>query len=137
MNIPSKLKYSSSHEWVKIEDDGFAIIGITDHGQDALGTLVHIELPQVGDELVTGMEAAIVESMKAATDICSPLSGEVVDVNLALSNDPKLVNISPYDEGWVLKLKLSNCGEESDLIDSEEYRALVEGDLAQNQSLTK
>mgnify|MGYP001284664497 FL=1 len=108
MNIPSKLKYSSSHEWVKIEDDGFAIIGITDHGQDALGTLVHIELPQVGDVIVTGMEAAIVESMKAATDICSPLSGEVVEVNLALSNDPKLVNISPYDEGWVLKLKLSN-----------------------------
>ena len=128
MKIPAKLKYSSSHEWVSIEEDGSAVIGVTDHGQDALGDLIYVELPQTGDVILAGMKLAIVESMKAATDICSPLSGEVVDVNLALLNDPKIVNLSPYDEGWFLKLKLSNREESSNLIDPEDYRALVESE---------
>ena len=129
MKIPPELKYSSSHEWIKIEEDGCAIIGITDHGQDALGDLIYVELAQVGDIIESGMELAIVESMKAATDICSPVSGEVIDINRTLSSDPKIVNKSPFDDGWFLRLKLSNSRECDNLIDPEEYRALVEADL--------
>tara|TARA_A100001011_G_C13563788_1_gene537478 strand:+ start:42 stop:431 length:390 start_codon:yes stop_codon:yes gene_type:complete len=129
MKIPAKLIYSSSHEWVNIEKDGSAVIGITDHGQDALGDLIYVELPQIGDVIIAGMKLAIVESMKAATDICSPLSGEVVDVNSALLNDPKIVNISPYDEGWFLRLKLSNREESSNLINPADYRTLVESEV--------
>lgn len=103
--IPSELKYLSSHEWVRIEEDGTATIGITDHAQDLLGDVVFVDLPDVGAEINAGDEAGVVESVKAASDIFSPLSGEVIAINEALEESPELVNADPYNDGWFSELK--------------------------------
>ncbi len=105
---PSDLKFLASHEWIRLIDDNVVVVGISDHAQDQLGDVVFVELPGIGDSVVSGDEAAVVESVKAASEVYSPFTGEVVEVNEALENNPELVNSSPYEEGWFFKLKVSD-----------------------------
>lgn len=127
-NIPSDLLYTNSHEWVKDEGDNTVTIGITDHAQELLGDLVFIELPEIGDVIETGGEAGVVESVKAASDIFSPVSGEVIEVNEDLVDSPETVNEQPYDAGWIYKLKLSDASELDALLNEEGYQEVVEAD---------
>ncbi len=127
-NIPSDLLYTSSHEWVKDEGDDIVTIGVTDHAQELLGDLVFVELPEVGDNIETGGEAGVVESVKAASDIYSPVSGEVIEVNEDLADSPETINEQPYDGGWIYKLKLSDATELDALLNEEAYAAVVEAD---------
>ena len=99
-NIPAELKYIASHEWLRLEDDGTITVGITDHAQDLLGDVVFVELPDVGDIIAVDDEISVVESVKAASDVYAPISGEVVEVNEALEDDPEIINSDPYGEGW-------------------------------------
>lgn len=121
--IRSELKYASSHEWARLEEDGTVTVGISDHAQDALGDVVYVETPEVGATLSAGEEAGVVESVKAASDIYSPISGEVVAVNEALEDEPETVNSSPYDDGWFYKIKPSDESELEKLLDAEAYKA--------------
>ena len=125
-DFPTELKYANSHEWARVESDGTVIVGITDHAQDALGDIVFIELPESGIEVEAGAEIAVVESVKAASDIYSPVSGEIIEVNSALEDEPELVNGSPYDDGWLFSVKISSGEDFRDLLDAEGYQALVE-----------
>ena len=126
---PSNLKFLDSHEWIKVGDDNTVIVGISDHAQDELGEVVFVELPGIGDELVSGDEAAVVESVKAASEVYTPLSGEVIEVNDVLEENPELVNTSPYEEGWFFKLKVSdeNLGSLDSLKNAEEYLSMLDG----------
>ncbi|MFD1215992.1 MULTISPECIES: glycine cleavage system protein GcvH [Microbulbifer] len=126
--IRSELKYASSHEWARLEDDGTVTIGISDHAQDALGDVVFVETPEVGTTLSAGDEAGVVESVKAASDIYAPISGEVVAVNEALEDEPETVNSSPYDDGWFFRVKPSDESELDKLLDADAYRAEAEED---------
>jgi glycine cleavage system H protein len=119
--IPGDLKFLSSHEWARIEDDGTVTVGISDHAQDLLGDIVFVELPEVGKTVAAEGEAAIVESVKAASDVYSPLSGEIIAVNDLLEASPEIINDSPYDEGWFFKIKPDNLDELADLLDAESY----------------
>ena len=121
--IRNELKYLSSHEWARLEEDGTVTIGISDHAQDALGDVVYVETPEVGINLAAGDEAGVVESVKAASDIYAPVSGEVVEVNEALEDAPETVNASPYDDGWFFRVKPSDPSELDKLLDAEAYRA--------------
>ena len=125
---PSDLKFLDSHEWVKV-DDNTVIVGISDHAQNELGEVVFVELPAIGDEFVSGDEAAVVESVKAASEVYTPLSGEVIEVNEALEENPELVNTSPYEDGWFFKLKVSdeNLGSIDSLMTAEEYSFMLDG----------
>lgn len=123
-NIPAELKYLSSHEWVRVEGE-VATVGISDHAQDALGDLVFVEVPEVGAQLSKGAAAAVVESVKAASDVYSPVSGEVVAVNEALAGSPELVNTDPYGEGWLFRLKLSAPQEVEALLAADAYAQAV------------
>ena len=125
---PSDLKFLDSHEWVKV-DDNTVIVGISDHAQNELGEVVFVELPAIGDEFVSGDEAAVVESVKAASEVYTPLSGEVIEVNEALEENPELVNTSPYEDGWFFKLKVSdeNLGSTDSLMTAEEYSSMLDG----------
>ncbi len=125
-NIPSHLNYTESHEWVSSEDDGSARIGITDHAQEALGDLVYVELPAVGDEVSQGDPCAVVESVKAASDIYAPISGKVIAINEDLDADPAIINTDPYDDGWLFQLELIDDAELEGLKDAETYAALLE-----------
>tara|TARA_B100002049_G_C15825156_1_gene268670 strand:+ start:63 stop:449 length:387 start_codon:yes stop_codon:yes gene_type:complete len=125
-DIPKDIIYLKSHEWVRIENDNSITIGITDYAQDQLGDIVFIELPELGRTLVHGEEAAIVESVKAASDIYTPISGEVVMINEKIIESPEIVNISPYEEGWFYKMKPSNREELDNLLSPEEYKKLCE-----------
>ena len=125
-DFPTELKYANSHEWARVESDGTVIVGITDHAQDALGDIVFIELPESGAEVEVGAEIAVVESVKAASDIYSPVSGEVVEVNSALEDEPELVNGSPYEDGWLFTVRVNSSDDFSNLLDAEGYQALVE-----------
>ncbi|KZX73697.1 glycine cleavage system protein H [Oleiphilus sp. HI0009] len=128
-NIPSELKYLSSHEWVRVEADGeTAVIGITDHAQELLGDVVFVELPELGNELASGDEAGVVESVKAASDIFAPVSGEVIAINESLEDAPETVNSEPYDEGWFFKVKLSDSSELEALLDADAYADVCEAD---------
>ncbi len=118
--IPKELKYTESHEWVRVED-GVAVVGITDHAQHELGDIVFVELPEIDAEYGAGEAAATVESVKAASDIYSPLSGRVVEVNEALEDSPELVNKSPYGDGWIFKIEISDPSELDALLDAEAY----------------
>lgn len=118
---PSDLKYASTHEWARDERDGTVTVGITDHAQDALGDVVYVELPEIGTTLTVGDEAGVVESVKAASDIYSPVSGEVIAINELLENAPETINDSPYDDGWFFKIKLAEPEELDDLMDAEAY----------------
>ena len=125
---PSDLKFLDSHEWIK-EDENTVIVGISDHAQSELGEVVFVELPAVGDEFVSGNEAAVVESVKAASEVYTPISGVVIEVNEALEENPELVNTSPYEEGWFFKLKVSdeNLGSIDSLMTAEEYSSMLDG----------
>ena len=120
-NTPSELKYASSHEWALLEEDGTVTIGITDHAQEALGDVVYVEAPEVGTLLAAGDEAGVVESVKAASDLYAPISGEVIAVNEALEEDPEIVNNEPYTEGWFYKLKPNDVAELENLLTADEY----------------
>lgn len=124
--IPGDLKFLPSHEWARIEDDGTVSIGISDHAQDLLGDIVFVELPEVGKTVAAEGEAAIVESVKAASDVYSPLSGEIIAVNDSLETSPEVINDSPYDEGWFFKIKPDNLDELANLLDAESYADICE-----------
>ena len=125
---PSDLKFLDSHEWIKV-DDNTVIVGISDHAQNELGEVVFVELPAIGDEFISGDEAAVVESVKAASEVYTPISGEVIEVNDTLEENPELVNTSPYEEGWFFKLEVSdeNLGSIDSLMTAEEYSSMLDG----------
>ena len=125
-DIPGDLKFLSSHEWVRVEADGTVTVGISDHAQDLLGDIVFVELPEVGQSIDAESDAAIVESVKAASDIYSPLSGEVIEVNPLLEDQPEIINSSPYDDGWFYKMSPSDLGEAENLLSPEDYGAVCE-----------
>jgi glycine cleavage system H protein len=124
--IPADLKYMDTHEWVREEGDGLVSVGITDHAQDSLGDVVFVELPEVGSTVDAGSEVAVVESVKAASDIYAPLSGEIVAVNEQLADEPEMVNNSPYGDGWFFKIRISDPSELEGLLDAEGYRDAAE-----------
>ena len=124
--IPENCKFLSSHEWVRLGDDGTATVGISDHAQDQLGDIVFIELPEIGTELNQGDEAALVESVKAASEIYSPLSGKVIKVNNLIEDSPEIINTSPYDEGWFFKIEISDDSETENLLSSDQYAEICE-----------
>lgn len=125
-NIPTELKYTSTHEWVRHEGDGVVTIGITDHAQDLLGDLVHVDLPDEGDELATGDDAAVVESVKAASDVYAPVTGEVLEINEELEDSPELINSDAFGDGWLFKLKLEDIEELESLLDAEGYEDAID-----------
>lgn len=127
-NIPSELRYLRSHEWVRLEEDGTVTIGITDHAQEALGDVVFVELPESGALLAAGDEAGAVESVKAASEIYVPLTGEVLEVNGILEDAPEAVNSDPYNDGWFFKMKIDDEGELGDLLDAEAYGEFIESE---------
>jgi len=124
MNYPSELKYTKTHEWVRLEGD-VAVVGITDFAQDALGDVVFVDLPQTGQTVEAGAAVAVVESVKTASDIYAPLSGEIIEVNSALSDKPELINQSPYAEGWLFKMRV-NPLDVNKLLSAADYRAVAE-----------
>lgn len=125
-DIRAELKYLPSHEWVRIEADGTATVGITDHAQEALGDVVFVDVPEVGSEVAANEEAGVVESVKAASDIYSPISGDVIEVNEVLADSPETVNSSPYDDGWFYKIKPSDLSELEALLSADDYTATIE-----------
>ncbi len=125
-NVPSELKYVSSHEWVRLEDDGSVTVGITHHAQELLGDVVFVELPDIDSEVSLDDEMAVVESVKAASDIIAPVSGTIIAINEALDDAPETVNASPYDDGWMFKIKPSEISELDGLLDAEAYATEIE-----------
>ncbi|WP_341939075.1 glycine cleavage system protein GcvH [Marinimicrobium sp. C2-29] len=124
--IRNELKYLPSHEWARVESDGTVTVGISDHAQDSLGDVVFVELPEVGSQVSKGEEAGVVESVKAASDIYSPVSGEVVAINENLEDSPEVVNESSYDDGWFFRVKPDDLSELDDALDAEGYRSAIE-----------
>ncbi len=125
-DIPGDLKFLSSHEWARINDDGTVTIGISDHAQSQLGDIVYVELPEVGKEVEFEGDTAIVESVKAASDVYSPISGEIVETNDAIEQEPEIVNQSPFEEGWFFKIRPHNIEEFSELLSPEEYSEICD-----------
>ena len=123
--IPDDLKYTKTHEWVRVENDGIVTVGITHYAQEALGDLVFIELPEVGQDIEIEEQCAVVESVKAASDIYSPIAGEVIKVNTALIDKPELVNSSPYEDGWLFKVKLAEESGLDELLAAEDYGEIL------------
>jgi len=123
--VPADLKYTKSHEWVRLNADGTATIGITDHAQDQLGDMVYVEAPDVGRTLKAGEACAVVESVKAASDVYAPIAGEVIEGNAGLADSPESVNNDPYGTGWLLKLKLADAAAVNGLMDAAAYEAFV------------
>ena len=121
MSSDNEVRYLSSHEWGRIDEEGILTVGISDHAQDLLGDIVFVELPDIGKMLEAEEESAIVESVKAASDVYSPLSGEVIEVNEKLLDEPEIVNGSPYEEGWFFKIRLDDGSEFENLMTEEEY----------------
>src|SRR4051812_2007709 len=124
-DIRKELKYLSSHEWARLEEDGTVTIGITDHAQEALGDVVFVETPEVGSTVSVGEEAGVVESVKAASDIYSLVSGEVVAVNDLLQDSPETVNASPYDDGWFFRVRPDDLAELDEALSADDYRDLL------------
>jgi glycine cleavage system H protein len=127
-NIPTELKYATSHEWVSEVIDGIVTVGITEHAQGLLGDMVFVELPDVDDSISTGDDVAVAESVKAASDIYAPVSGIVVEINEALEDAPELVNSDAFGEGWLFKVKLDDASELEDLLDAEGYASSIDED---------
>lgn len=123
-NVPANLKYTEQHEWLKLDGD-VATVGITDYAQSALGDLVFVELPAKGRQVKTGEAFVVVESVKAASEVYAPISGEVVEVNEALSKTPELINSAPYEGGWICKIKASDKDELAKLLDAGSYQKLA------------
>lgn len=125
-NVPADLKYSSDHEWVRVEDDGSAVVGITDHAQGALGDLVFVEAPEPGSVFASGEAFGVVESVKAASDMLCPFGGEVLGVNSALDDMPELVNTDPYGDGWLIRMQPAGTIELDGLMDAAAYEQFLE-----------
>ncbi|MCQ4318638.1 glycine cleavage system protein GcvH [Stutzerimonas stutzeri] len=121
-DIPSDLRYAASHEWARLEADGSVSVGISDHAQEALGDVVYVELPEIGQRLTAGQQAGVVESVKAASDIYAPISGEVVSINEQLTDSPENVNSEPYDS-WFFRIQPSDASQLEKLLDAEAYKA--------------
>lgn len=117
----ANLKYTKTHEWLEVHNDGTASVGISDHAQDLLGDLVYVEAPEAGRKLTAGNACAVVESVKAASDVYAPVTGVVVAINAALSDSPELINKDPYGEGWIFKVKLANAADADALLDAKAY----------------
>lgn len=124
MEFPEELKYTEEHEWVMVEDD-LAIIGITDFAQDSLGDVVFVELPEKEAEVEAGKAFGVVESVKAVSDIYAPVTGVVEEVNEELTDTPEIINTSPYEDGWMIKIRMSDTSELADLMDAEAYQAHI------------
>ncbi len=120
-SIPENCKYSKTHEWVRMESDGSMTIGITEHAQDLLGDMVFIELPEMGKTINAGDEIGVLESVKAAADLYTPLSGDIIEINEALIDSPSLLNSDPYGDGWLFKIKISNENEINELFSANQY----------------
>ena len=127
-NIPTELRYASSHEWIRKEEDGSYTVGISEHAQELLGDMVFVELPDVGDTVTAGEDCAVAESVKAASDIYAPISGEVLAVNEAVEDSPELVNSDAFGDGWFFRVMPSDTAEIENLLDAEGYQAIVEED---------
>jgi len=127
-NIPSELKYTKSHEWIRDEGDGSVTVGITEHAQELLGDLVFVELPEPGSTVEAGSECAVVESVKAASDVFSPVSGEVTAINEALADAPEKVNEDAFGEGWLFRVKLSDASQLEDQLDATAYQAIMQAE---------
>jgi glycine cleavage system H protein len=125
-DVPEGLKYTSSHEWVRAESDGTVTVGITDHAQELLGDLVFVELPEVGRNVGSGEECGVVESVKAASDVYSPLAGEIVAANDALTDAPELVNQSPFTDGWLFRLRPADTAALDKLLDAKAYQSQLD-----------
>jgi glycine cleavage system H protein len=125
-NVPANLKYSATHEWVELLDDGTVKVGITDHAQELLGDMVFVELPEEGQVLEAKDECAVVESVKAASDVYAPVSGEVVEINATLTDAPELVNKDPYGDGWIMRIQPADTDQVNALMDSEAYNTHAE-----------
>ena len=123
---PSELKYLATHEWARLEEDGTVTVGITDHAQDALGDMMYVELPEERQDLSSGDEAGVVESVKAASDIYSPVSGSVVAINELLDDEPEKVNQDPYGDGWFFKVEPTDVGELEEMLDADAYTEVCE-----------
>ena len=126
MSTSSEVRYLASHEWGRIDEEGILTVGISEHAQDLLGDIVFVELPDLGKSLDAEEESAIVESVKAASDVYSPLSGEVIEVNEKLFDEPEIVNNSPFEDGWFYKIKLEDSLAFEDLMTEDEYNASCE-----------
>ena len=127
-NIPSELKFATSHEWVRVDADGIATVGISDHAQGLLGDMVFVELPDVDDEISAGDDVGVAESVKAASDIYAPVSGTVVEINEELEDAPELLNSDAFGEGWLFKVKLDDAGELENLLDADGYKNSIDED---------
>jgi glycine cleavage system H protein len=126
--VPDNLRYTKNHEWVRLEDDGDVTVGITDHAQELLGDLVFVEYPEVGTNVASEEACAVVESVKAASDVYAPLAGEVVIVNERLADNPEMVNQAPYGEGWIFRLRPEENTAIETLMEAEEYTAMLESE---------
>ena len=129
-DLPGDLLYTKEHEWLRREDDGTVSIGITDHAQSALGDLVYVELPEVGQDVESGGDMAVVESVKAASDVYSPIDGTVAAVNEALADDPETINSDPYGDGWIVKVTPSGDIDDGELMTPDAYQALLDEEEA-------
>ncbi|MCE1713758.1 glycine cleavage system protein GcvH, partial [Enterobacter hormaechei] len=127
-HVPTELKYTESHEWVRAEGNGEYTVGITEHAQNLLGDMVFVDLPEIDTEVNSGDDCAVVESVKAASDIYAPLSGHIIAVNPELESSPELVNSEPYNEGWLFRIKATDESELAHLLDAESYQSLLEED---------
>lgn len=125
-DLPGDLMYTREHEWLRREDDGSVTVGITDHAQSALGDLVYVELPEVDQELESGGDMAVVESVKAASDVYAPISGTVLAINEELSDDPEKINADPYGDGWIVRLQPGDAIDEADLLSPNDYQTLLD-----------
>ncbi|MCP5344076.1 MAG: glycine cleavage system protein GcvH [Pseudomonadales bacterium] len=125
-SFPEDLKYTATHEWVRVEADGSVVMGITDHAQELLGDIVFIELPEDGKEVAAEAEMSVVESVKAASDIYAPVSGKIIEVNKALLDAPEIVNSSPYGDGWFCRIQPANAAELDALLSADAYAKICE-----------
>ncbi len=125
-NIPTELRYAKTHEWARLEDDGTVVVGISDHAQSALGDLVFVEVPEAGTEVASGDACAIVESVKAASDVYSPIAGEIIAANEALGDAPEMINQDPYGDGWIMRMNPADAGEIGEIMDAEAYEAFLD-----------
>lgn len=127
-NVPSELRYASTHEWVREEEDGTLTVGITDHAQEALGDLVFVETPEIDAEVETSTGCAVVESVKAASDIYAPVGGVIIDANSRLTDEPELVNTDPYGDGWIMKIRPADPDDLMHLMNADDYELMITED---------
>jgi len=127
-NVPADLRYTKSHEWLRKNDDGSLTVGISDHAQEQLGDLVFVDLPEAGTAYITGADCCVIESVKAASDVYSPVAGTVVEVNAALADTPELINSDPYGDGWLFRLQPDDATAIDTLLDADGYQAVVDAE---------